>query len=144
MRGLKHHREAFEPGRILGEIVHHTVGVRIKSAQKARAAGRTKRRGAEHISELNPLIREPINVGRFDIRIAGITRSVPADIVAENKENVWARAMLRFRAASFGRGQQRPRKEQCANEKLLHKPECWAKEKLIQAGEGLGKQISAR
>src|SRR5262249_22197215 len=56
---------------------------------------------AEHIPELHALVGQPIDVGGLDVRIAGITESVPADIVAKDEKDVGLLSRNRLRCCFY-------------------------------------------
>ena len=71
-------------------VVDDSVIVRVKARQDRRSTGRTQRGRYTSFSELDATFGELVQMGRFEKRVPHHAESIPAMIVAQDKDNVWA------------------------------------------------------
>ena len=57
--------ETRQVSRVLGEVVHHTVRVRVESRKEAGPRRGTERGGDECVGKPHTLVGEPVEIGRF-------------------------------------------------------------------------------
>ena len=82
------HRPVGEGGGKLGEIIRHAVGVRVSAGEDRRPARRAERRRAEHVRKAHAFVGDAIDVRRLERRMPGAAHRVPADVVAEDEQDV--------------------------------------------------------
>ena len=62
----------------------------VLAAEDRRPAGRAEGRRAERVDEVHPFVRKAVDVGRFDVGVAGTAEGVPPKVVAEHDDDVRA------------------------------------------------------
>ena len=122
-------REAVEIGRVVGEVVGHAVGVGVEAAEDRGPARRAEARCAEHVFKVDAFLGEPVDVGRFQVRMAAAGEGIPANVVAEHHDDVWAIGSVRGTGCGA-------RRNQSAREQHQHRQTVSGQE--TAHGDGLG------
>jgi len=76
--------------------------LRVLTSQEAGTGRGAQRRSHERIAEKRSFSSDPVNVGRFDKRVAGAAQFVPAKIIYQNEYYVGLRIIHRAGRALAG------------------------------------------
>ncbi len=69
-------------------VVDHAVHMRILPGEERRPAGRAQRRGDERVAKGDALVRNAVDIGTLDERVADAAQLIPAQVIHEDEDDV--------------------------------------------------------